>query len=71
VHRRDLGVGNCRLALCVPDDPVIDAPQLLSQRRIATSFPRINREWLAARGVTDAHFLELSGSVEVGFVPNH
>jgi ATP phosphoribosyltransferase len=31
---------------------------------VATSFPRITRDWLAARGVT-ARFVELSGSVEV------
>jgi ATP phosphoribosyltransferase len=31
---------------------------------VATSFPRITRTWLAGRGV-EAHFVELSGSVEV------
>jgi len=65
VHRLDLGVGSCRLALCVPDDATIDDPRQLAGRRIATSFPRITRGWLAERGVTDAHFVELSGSVEV------
>jgi len=65
VHRLDLGVGSCRLALCVPDDATIDDPRQLAGRRIATSFPRITRSWLAERGVTDAHFVELSGSVEV------
>jgi ATP phosphoribosyltransferase len=64
VHRLDLGVGSCRLALCVPDDAAIDDPRKLAGRRIATSFPRITRRWLADRGV-DAHFVELSGSVEV------
>ena len=64
VHRLDLGVGSCRLALCVPDDASIDDPRKLAGRRIATSFPRVTRQWLAARGV-EAHFVELSGSVEV------
>lgn len=64
VHRLDLGVGSCRLALCVPDDATIDDPRKLAGRRIATSFPRVTRRWLADRGV-DAHFVELSGSVEV------
>ncbi|MFM7242565.1 MAG: ATP phosphoribosyltransferase [Planctomycetaceae bacterium] len=64
VHRLDLGVGSCRLALCVPDDAAIDDPRKLAGRRIATSFPRVTRRWLAERGV-DAHFVELSGSVEV------
>ena len=64
VHRLDLGVGHCRLALCVADDSGITAPQHLAGMRIATSFPRVTRQWLAARGV-DAHFVDLSGSVEI------
>lgn len=64
IHRLDLGVGSCRLALCVPDDASIDDPRKLAGRRIATSFPRITRRWLGERGV-EAHFVELSGSVEV------
>ena len=64
VHRLDLGVGTCRLALCVPDDATVDDPRKLAGRRVATSFPRITRRWLADRGV-EAHFVELSGSVEV------
>ena len=64
VHRLDLGVGSCRLALCVPDDASIQDPRQLAGRRVATSFPRITRDWLAERGV-EAHFVELSGSVEV------
>jgi ATP phosphoribosyltransferase len=64
VHRLDLGIGSCRLALCVADDSPVTDPRQLAGRRIATSFPRITRQWLADRGV-DAHFVELSGSVEV------
>jgi ATP phosphoribosyltransferase len=64
VHRLDLGVGSCRLALCVPDDSAITDPRQLAGRRVATSFPRITRDWLAARGV-ESHLVELSGSVEV------
>jgi ATP phosphoribosyltransferase len=64
VHRLDLGVGSCRLAMCVADDSPITDPRQLAGKRIATSFPRITRRWLAERGV-DAHFVELSGSVEV------
>jgi len=64
VHRLDLGIGSCRLALCVGEDsPVTDAHQLAG-KRVATSFPRITRQWLANRGV-EAHFVELSGSVEI------
>jgi ATP phosphoribosyltransferase len=64
LHRLDLGVGTCRLALCVPDDAAVADARHLAGRRIATSFPRITRTWLADRGV-EAHFVELSGSVEV------
>jgi len=63
-RRLDLGVGSCRLALCVADDSTIADARQLDGKRIATSFPRITRDWLAARGVT-AHFVELSGSVEI------
>ena len=63
-HRLDLGVGTCRLALCVPDDSGIAGPQALAGKRIATSFPRITRGWLADHGV-EARFVELTGSVEV------
>ena len=64
VHRLDLGVGSCRLAMCVADDSSVTDPRQLAGQRIATSFPRITRTWLAERGV-EAHFVELSGSVEV------
>jgi len=64
VHRLDLGVGSCRLALCVPDDAGIDDVRRLTDKRIATSFPRITRRWLAERNI-EAHFVELTGSVEV------
>ena len=64
VHRLDLGVGSCRLALCVTDDSTITEPRQLAGKRLATSFPRITRHWLAEHGV-EAHFVELSGSVEV------
>jgi len=64
VHRLDLGIGGCRLALCVGEEsPVADVTGLAGMR-VATSFPRITQEWLAARGV-GCHLVELSGSVEI------
>jgi ATP phosphoribosyltransferase len=63
-HRLDLGVGVCKLALCVSQDSDIQQPKQLQGLRVATSFPRITKDWLAARGV-EAHFVELSGSVEI------
>lgn len=64
VHRLDLGIGSCRLALCVGEDSPVIAAHQLAGKRVATSFPRITRQWLAERGV-EAHFVELSGSVEI------
>ena len=64
VHRLDLGIGSCRLALCVAEDSTVADARQMAGQRIATSFPRITRDWLAKRGV-EAHFVELSGSVEI------
>jgi ATP phosphoribosyltransferase len=64
VERLELGIGSCRLALCVADDAPLADPAALQGRRVATSFPRITRRWLADRGV-DVHLVELSGSVEI------
>ena len=64
VSRLNLGVGNCRLAVCVPDGSGIEKPSDLSGRRIATSFPHVTNEYLARHGVK-AHTVELTGSVEV------
>ncbi len=64
VHRLDLGIGACRLALCVAEDAAVDGPEGLAGARIATGFPRVTRTWLAERGV-EARFVPLSGSVEV------
>ena len=62
--RLALGIGSCRLAMCVPDDSNIKSPSQLAGRRIATSFPNITRAYLAKHGVT-GHVVELTGSVEV------
>jgi ATP phosphoribosyltransferase len=62
--RLPLGMGNCRLAMCVPDDSNIREPKQLAGRRIATSFPNITNKYLGHHGVT-GHVVELTGSVEV------
>ncbi|HVC92628.1 MAG TPA: ATP phosphoribosyltransferase [Pirellulales bacterium] len=63
-ERLDLGVGQCRLAVCVPDDSEIRLPTQLDGCRIATSFPRNTERYLKIHGAT-AHMVKLSGSVEV------
>ena len=63
-ERLRLGVGGCRLALCVPEASPVVGPKDLSGDRIATSFPNVTREYLNQHGVT-SHVVELTGSVEV------
>ncbi|MEX2113343.1 MAG: ATP phosphoribosyltransferase [Pirellulales bacterium] len=63
-NRLDLGVGDCRLAVCVPDDSPITTPAQLDGQRIATSFPHVTATFLAGHKAT-AHLVNLSGSVEV------
>lgn len=63
-ERLELGAGQCRLAVCVPDECAIRAPGELDGRRIATSFPRVTERYLARHGAT-AHLVTLSGSVEI------
>ncbi|QDS88661.1 ATP phosphoribosyltransferase [Rosistilla ulvae] len=62
--RMPLGVGRCRLAICVPEDSPAESGKDLAGARIATSFPTISANHLAKVGVTP-HLVNLSGSVEV------
>jgi ATP phosphoribosyltransferase len=62
--RMKLGVGRCRLAICVPDDATYTSVADLDKKRIATSFPNVTTEFLKKHGAT-AHVVSLSGSVEV------
>lgn len=62
--RMRLGVGRCRLAICVPDDAPLASAADLNKTRIATSFPNVTRQYLAKHNA-EAHLVSLSGSVEV------
>ncbi|MEK6233739.1 MAG: ATP phosphoribosyltransferase, partial [Planctomycetales bacterium] len=62
--RLELGVGNCRLALCVPLDSPVQKVGELDGTRVATSFPRIASEFLQQHGA-NVHLVHLSGSVEI------
>ena len=64
VHRLDLGIGSCRLALCVADDGPVREVADLAGARVATSFPQVTSRWLAERHVA-CRLVELSGSVEI------
>lgn len=63
-NRLALGMGNCRLAICVPYSSPVVGPKDLAGDRVATSFPNVTRAYLTEHGVT-AHIVELTGSVEV------
>jgi ATP phosphoribosyltransferase len=62
--RMRLGVGRCRLAICVPEDSGIGSVRELDGKRIATSFPSITKAYLGQHNAL-AHMVSLSGSVEV------
>ncbi len=62
--RLELGVGACRLAVCVPEASPVTGPKDLNGDRIATSFPNVTREYLTEHG-SHGHIVELTGSVEV------
>ena len=62
--RMPLGVGRCRLAICIPDDSTISRAAELDGKNVATSFPNLTKKHLAAAGA-QVHLVSLSGSVEV------
>lgn len=62
--RLQLGVGVCRLAICVPQDSRVNSPADLEQVRIATCFPHVTRTYLEQHH-TKAHMVNITGSVEV------
>jgi ATP phosphoribosyltransferase len=64
ITRLELGVGKCKLALCVPEDSGITSPSQLHGKRIATSFPNITKKYLKEHNA-DVHLVELGGSVEI------
>ncbi|MBL8870544.1 MAG: ATP phosphoribosyltransferase [Planctomycetaceae bacterium] len=62
--RMSLGVGRCKLALCVPDTSPWQNAGDLSGKRLATSFPNITERYLAKHNAK-VHMVNLSGSVEI------
>lgn len=63
-RRLDLGVGRCRLAVCVPDDARFTSVEQLNGCRVATSFPKITEDYFK-KHKAEVHLVPLSGSVEV------
>lgn len=65
VHTRmKLGVGRCRLSVCVADDSPYQTASQLAGKTIATSFPMVTSNYLSTHGAS-ANLVSLSGSVEV------
>jgi ATP phosphoribosyltransferase len=65
--RMKLGVGRCKLAVCVPLHGNIQSASDLAGKRVATSFPRTTQRYLE-RQTGDSqsiHLVELNGSVEI------
>jgi ATP phosphoribosyltransferase len=64
INRLELGVGQCRLAVCVPEESPVAGPADLDGLRVATSFPRITESFLK-KHKAQSHLVNLSGSVEI------
>ncbi len=63
-NRLDLGVGQCGLSVCVPEESKISQPAELDGCRVATSFPRVTEKFFEQHKA-QAHLVSLSGSVEI------
>jgi ATP phosphoribosyltransferase len=65
VERLDLGFGACRLVVAVPEDDAARRPADLGAGvRIATSYPRLTRDFFARTG-RDVHVVTVSGACEI------
>ena len=62
--RMKLGVGRCRLAICVPTHSDVKQPSQLAGKRVATSFPNTTERFLKQHDA-HVHLVKLNGSVEV------
>ena len=62
--RMKLGVGRCKLAVCVPLHGKIQSASDLDGKRVATSFPRTTERYLDKHSAK-VHLVGLNGSVEI------
>ena len=65
--RMRLGVGRCRLAVCVPDHITLASAAELDGKRVATSFPHITSRYLAKHDAS-AHLVLLERLHGLGVV---
>lgn len=59
-----LGFGRCRLSIALPQEQDYADSSALQELRIATTYPALTEQWLAAAGIS-AKVVVLSGSVEI------
>ena len=64
VQLLELGFGTCTLVVAVPVRGTIGSVDELAGCRIATTFPRLTREFLVEHGI-EAQIVEVTGAVEV------
>ena len=63
-----LDFGSCRLCIALPEDINYEGPQTLSNKRIATSFPQLLKQWMQMQNLPFNTCL-LTGSVEIAPSP--
>jgi ATP phosphoribosyltransferase len=63
-QRYALDFGQCRLSFGVPEGLEYTGPQVLSGKRIATTYPQIVRDYLEREGIT-GEIVRFSGAVEL------
>ena len=62
IERMKLGVGRCRLAICVPDDSDYKSAKDLHGKSLATSFPRLTDQYFRKHGASySSSFFERLG----------
>jgi ATP phosphoribosyltransferase len=59
-----LGFAHCRLSLAIPKEEVYPGPEYFINKKIATSYPRLLRDYLNNNSII-AEIEEISGSVEI------
>lgn len=59
-----LGFASCRLSLAIPREETYTGPRYFSNKKVATSYPRLLGEFFRKNNIT-AEIEEISGSVEI------
>jgi ATP phosphoribosyltransferase len=60
----DIGIGKADLVLAVPDDSAMDKAEQLRDKKIATEFPHITKQYFDSKGIA-VHVVEVSGATEI------